>query len=94
VADNFDVVAVGIEDECAVVIRMVLGSQSWCAVVSSSRSKGGLMKGIHQRTFSDLKGSMNTRIVWFPLSDPKIRLRRLTKTCDIGTAGNGCGKFE
>jgi hypothetical protein len=47
VADDFYIVAVGIEDEGAVVIRMILGSQSWRAVVFSSGSEGGLMKGIH-----------------------------------------------
>jgi hypothetical protein len=46
-ADNFDIVAVGIEDKRAVVIRMILGSQSRRAVVFSSGSEGGLMKGIH-----------------------------------------------
>jgi hypothetical protein len=44
--DDFDVVAVRIEDERAVVIRMIVGSHSGRAVVCSSHSEGGLMKDI------------------------------------------------
>jgi hypothetical protein len=42
VANDLDIVAVGIEDKCIVVIRMILGSQSRRAVVGSSGSEGGL----------------------------------------------------
>jgi hypothetical protein len=46
VTDDFDIVTVGVKDERAVVIRMILGSQSRRAVVCSSGSEAGLMKDI------------------------------------------------
>jgi hypothetical protein len=44
VANHFYIVAVRVEDEGAVVVRMILGSRAWSAIVSSTGCERGLMK--------------------------------------------------
>ena len=46
-ADRFDVVSVGVQDEGAVVAGMVVRTLTGRAVVGSSRCQGGLMEGVH-----------------------------------------------
>ena len=87
--NDFYVVAVRIEDEGTVVVRMIMRPQARRAVIFSSGSEGGLMKGVNQRAFSDAKGDMNTRIVRRSLADPEVRFRGLAKTGDVCRAGYG-----
>ena len=47
VTNDFDVVAVRIEDEGAVVVRMIMRPQTRRAVIFSSGSEGGLMKSVN-----------------------------------------------
>ena len=48
VTNDFDVVAVRIEDEGAVVVRMIVRPQTRRAVIFSSGSEGGLMKSVNE----------------------------------------------
>jgi hypothetical protein len=47
-ANDLDVVAIRVEDEGAVIVRMILGPEARCAVVFSSSREGGLMKCVDQ----------------------------------------------
>ncbi len=47
VANRFDVVSVGVNDECSVVIRMVMGAKSWRSVVLSACTECIRMKRVH-----------------------------------------------
>ena len=88
-ADDLDIVAVRIEDEGTVIIRMILGPEARRAMIFSSRREGGLMKCVDQRAFGDPKGDMNARVVRCSFADPEVRLGRLAKTGDICRAGYG-----
>ena len=48
VADRFDVVAVGVVDECTVVVRVVDRARPRRAVVLSAGGQGGGMERVHQ----------------------------------------------
>jgi hypothetical protein len=48
VTHNLDIVSVRVEDEGAVIIRMIMGSEARRAVVFSSGREGGLMKCVDQ----------------------------------------------
>jgi hypothetical protein len=48
VADRFDVVAIGIEHEGAVIIGMIMRTNARCAVVAPARSEGRLVESINR----------------------------------------------
>ena len=48
-ADRFDIVAVGIEDERAIVIRMILRAQAGCTVVLAADGDGRAIKRLDGR---------------------------------------------
>jgi hypothetical protein len=62
VADGLDVVAVGVEDKGAVIIRVVLRAQTGRAVVAPAGGKGGLVEGI------DLCPRGCGKAIWAPVA--------------------------
>ena len=48
--DSLHVVTVGVENESAVVIRVVVRTQPWKSVVAATGREGGLMESIDKRT--------------------------------------------
>jgi hypothetical protein len=94
VTDDFDVVSVRVEDEGAVIVRMIMGPEARRAVVFSSGREGGLMKCVDQRAVVNSKGDMNPRFVWCSFADPEVGFGRLAKTGDVGRAGYGHRKFK
>src|SRR6202042_3545158 len=73
-AYRFDVVAVGVEDECAVVIRIVLRPQSGRAIVAASGGHGGLMKRVDLRSRLGGEGYVHAARRFLAVSDPEERL--------------------
>ena len=69
-ADRFNVVAVRIDDEGAIVARMVLGAKPRTAVVTPTRRHGRL-RGRHQRWRAHRQ---QTRCGGLALADPEVRL--------------------
>src|SRR5829696_7001992 len=80
-ADRFDVVAVRIEDEGPVVVRMILGPESGTTVVAPARRDGRLMEGLHCRMVISGEGDVDG-VPWLALDDPEVRLARPPESCD------------
>src|SRR5262245_15436384 len=77
VTNRFNVVSVKIEDECAVVVRMIHRPQSRCAVVAPACSEGRLVEGIDCRTIRGQDGDMDrSGGAW---GDPEVGLPRGTE---------------
>ena len=93
VTDDLYVVAVGVQNERAVIIRMVVRTEARRAVVFAAGGDGRLMKSVHQRTFGDPKCDVDARLVGCSLANPKIGLRWFAESSHIGAAGNGSGKL-
>src|SRR5829696_1999839 len=72
-ADRFNVVAVRIEDEGAVVARMVLGAKPRITVVAPTRRDGRLMEGINGGALIGCKRDVEG-LAWLALADPEVRL--------------------
>src|ERR671920_236956 len=77
-ADRFNVVAVGIENEGAVVGRMVLRTEPGTTVSPPARRDSSLVEGVHSRAVvaseCDMDGGAERT-----LPDPEIRLIRLSE---------------
>jgi hypothetical protein len=63
VADRLDVVAVQVEDESAVVVRMVLRPQAWRPIVPATGPQGGLVESAHRGPTLDHEGDVHRRVV-------------------------------
>src|SRR5262245_49384242 len=72
VTHGLDVVTVRIEHERAVVVGVVVGPQTWRAVVPAARRNGGLVKGVHRGARGHAKCNVEGRIDRIALADPKI----------------------
>src|SRR5262245_598005 len=62
VTHGLDVVTVRIEHEGAVVVGVVVGPQTWGAVVPAARCYGGLVKGVHRGARGHAKCNVDGRI--------------------------------
>ena len=78
-ADRFNVVAVRIEDEGAVVVPMVLGANPRTTVVARTRRDGRLMEGINSSAVIGSKRDVEG-LAWLALADPEIRLTTTART--------------
>src|SRR5262245_49019304 len=74
VADRFDVVVVEVEDEGAVVVRMVLRPQARCAVAPTARSESGVVEGAHRGAALDHEGDVRRRRRPAVAGDPELGL--------------------
>src|SRR5690606_25378999 len=72
VADRFDVVAVGVQHEGAVVIGMIMGPQARCAVVAAARGKSFAMEGIDQCARGNRERDMRAAGP-LAVADPEVR---------------------
>src|SRR6185369_1539099 len=71
VADRFDIIAVRIENEGAVIGRMILRPQARCAVVGAAGGHGGTMEGIDRGPVLGRKGHMQMAFQPFRSGDPE-----------------------
>jgi len=71
-ADRLDVVAVGIDDERAVVVRMIMRPEARLAVILAARGDRGLVKGVDIRSRFAAKGQVNPGFRCIPLENPEI----------------------
>jgi hypothetical protein len=78
-ADGFDVVAVRVEGEGAVIVGVVVGAQPWLTVVLPTLSQGRGMEGIHSGAILGTKGDMPWRRRTAGLDDPEGEVARRTK---------------
>jgi hypothetical protein len=86
VTTRFDVVTVGIEDESAVVMLMILGTRTRSAVVGAAGGKSGVIKFVDLFAVVGSEGDVKFGI-GFSTCDPKIRFRRHTVTDDDNATG-------
>ena len=71
-ANDLDVVAVAIEDEGAVIVRMILRPQSWPSVVASARGYCGIIERFHGGAIWCGKSNVGRHHGFAP-ADPEIR---------------------
>ena len=83
---DFNVVAVGVENESAVIIGMILGSQAGRPVISAACGNGRLMKRIDHRSCASAKRNVYPRFIRRALTDPRIGLGRFPEAGDIRLA--------
>jgi len=74
VADRFDVVAVGIEYEGAVVVGVILRAQPRPAVVLAAGGDGGAIEGVDGGAVLGGDGDVNAAIEAALVADPEIGL--------------------
>src|SRR4029453_6954962 len=74
VADGFDVVAVGIEHECAVIVRVVVRANTGSAVVAAAGRHGCLIKSVHRGTVLRHDRDMERLVQPAFAADPEIGL--------------------
>src|SRR5215472_581751 len=72
-ADGLDVVSFGIEDEGAVIARMIVLAHAGPAVVSPSSGDRRLVEGVDHRAIAGRERDMDGPIR-LPSSDPEVRL--------------------
>src|SRR5580658_4098463 len=93
--DGFDIVAVRIEDEGAVVVRAVLRSRTGSAVVPPAGIDGGSVEGVHVVIRRRGEGDMERPgcgVLGRGRYDPESRTARRTIADDIADAGDIGGK--
>src|ERR1051325_1541375 len=89
-ANGFHVVAVRIEDEGAVVVRMIDGADAGRSVILPTRRHGCFVKRPHLLTVGGQKGDVD-RSGWFiTSSEPKFGLRGPTESGPTVDFGHEC----
>src|SRR5581483_9806685 len=73
-ADGLDVVPVGVVDEGAVIVRVVVLADSGSAVVDPVRREGSLVEGVDRRAVGRGEGDVRPGSVGLALDDPERRL--------------------
>src|ERR1700681_3826087 len=90
VAHHSEVVAIRIEREGAVVVGVIVGPQTRCAVIASAGRERGPIKRIHLRAARGPEGHVDWRPMGLTAADPEIRLWRQAKArcgavpCQLG----------
>src|SRR5437016_13708488 len=79
VADDLDVVAVEIEDERAIVVRMVLRPQARPTVVATAHPQRRLVEGAHLSPVLNREGDAHGRRAPAVAADPQRRLAALAE---------------
>src|SRR5688572_15437467 len=74
VAHRLDVVAVGIEDERAVVVRMIMRADPWRAVVPAACRERRAIERINRRAVLGDNGHVHRLVEFACPGDPEIRL--------------------
>src|SRR5690242_5654617 len=72
-ADGFDVVTVGVEYEGAVVVRMIVGTDSGRAVVATACGDRRLVERIDRSAGAGLERDVVARAARVPAADPQLR---------------------
>lgn len=70
--------AVGVEHESAVVVRVIMQAQAGRAVVFAAGGERGLVEGVYQRAVFGAERDVDARRLRRALMQPEIRLRRDT----------------
>ena len=92
-ANRLDVVAVGIENERAVVVWMILRAQTGRAVVAAAGGNSGVIKRIDEGAARNPKRDMNRNRSGLAAGQPELRTQSLREsflgaiTRNIGVAG-------
>src|ERR1700722_8039918 len=86
VTDHLDIVAVGVEDERPVVVRMIMGPQPGAAVRAAARGQRGVIEGIDESAAVHSERDVQRRLVRTAAVDPEVRLRRLAETGHVRMA--------
>ena len=73
-ADGFDIIAVGIEDEGPVIIGMIMRPEAGRAVVGAAGGKARCVEGVDQSARLDGEGDMGPLSNSFVVSKPEIGL--------------------
>src|ERR1043165_5295309 len=87
VADGFDGVAVRIEYEGAVIVWVVVRTQSRRTVVATARGERSAIEGVYLITGVGAKRDVNRRLLRLTLADPEIRFRWRTEPCPFKATG-------
>jgi len=83
VTDGFDIVAVRVEHECAIVVVVVLRPQARWAVVASARRHRRAMKCVDLRTGLRAKRDVHTWRIRHALADPEIGFGRHAESGEL-----------
>src|SRR4051794_26604607 len=73
VADRLDVVAVRVEDEGAVVSRVIVGAYAGGAIVLAAGGEGGGVEGVHRRAVGRGEGHVGGGLAPAAAADPEER---------------------
>ena len=79
-ADSFDVVAVWITNESAVVVRVIDRPEPWRAVARAAGCERRRIEAVNRCAICREKGDMHARLDPCPARNPKIRLAILAKS--------------
>ena len=72
---------------------MVLGPDSWGAIVPAACVDRCAIKSIYQRRACNSKGDVYRGNVRRAAGDPELRFGRFAETCDVGVTRDRCRKF-
>jgi hypothetical protein len=87
VANGLDIVSIGIQHECAVVVFVIVRSRTRGAIVSAAGGECGSVELIHLCMSCGPEGDMDPRLVGSALAHPEIRFRRNPVAEDGSAAG-------
>jgi len=76
VANSLNIVSIGIQNERAIVVFVIVQSRTRIAIVSSASGKRSLVELIDLLVSCGTEGDMYPWVVWSSLSDPEISFRR------------------
>src|SRR5262245_19542652 len=77
--DRLNIVTIRIQNEGAIVVRMILRAKTRRPIVPTTGLKGRVVKSVDQDSAAHLKRNMNGRIVRGALANPEIRFLRFAK---------------
>lgn len=72
VADRLDIMAIRIEHEGCIVVGMVVGPNSWCAVVARTGGQCGGIKGIHRLPVFRSEGNVEAAFPGVAIPNPEL----------------------
>src|SRR6516225_6338598 len=72
VTDHFDVVLIGIQNECRVIVRVVLGPQSRSSIIDSASSPGSGEKRVDLLMRAGAERDVHARALRIAFDQPEI----------------------
>jgi hypothetical protein len=93
-ANGLDVVSVRIQNECPIVVGVVVRTKARSPVIKATGSNGRFMERVDEGTARNAKRNVGRRNVGCPTRDPEVRLGRHPETGYIGVARNRGGKLH